>query len=108
MGPFPVIYSLVVDRDAADVEAEARKRWDGPLCVVERDLPTAGEAAGIRAEAEASLEEYGLTMVGSTEGELGEAAEIYVVADPGGAGPGDHGRAVRRRASSASFRSSSR
>ena len=61
IGPFPVIYSLVVDRDAADVEAEARKRWDGPLCVVERDLPTAGrggrhprrgrgEPGGVRAQ----------------------------------------------------------
>ena len=54
--------------------------------MVERDVPTEGRRPGIRAEAEGSLEEYGLQMVGSTEGELGEAAEIFVVADPGGAG----------------------
>ena len=40
----------------------------------------------IRAEAEASLEEYGLVFAGSSEGELGEAAGIWVAADPGGAG----------------------
>ncbi len=54
--------------------------------MVERDVLTEKEAMAIRAEAEASLEEYGLVMAGSTEGEVGEAAEIWVVADPGGAG----------------------
>jgi hypothetical protein len=87
-GPFAVVFSLVVDRDAADVEAAVRERWDGPLCVVARDLPTAGVAAGIRREAEAAVEELGLVMVGSDSGEVGEAAQIWVVADPGGAGQG--------------------
>jgi hypothetical protein len=85
-GPFPVIFSIVVNDNAPAVEAEARKRWDGPLCVVERDVLTEKEAMAIRAEAEASLEEYGLVFAGSSEGELGEAAEIWVAADPGGAG----------------------
>lgn len=85
-GVIPVVFSVVVDRDAALVEAGARKRWDGPLCVIERDVPTYGEAAGIRVDAELAVEELGLHMVGSSSGEVGEAAVIDVVADPGGKG----------------------
>jgi hypothetical protein len=82
----PVVYVAVFTRDAARHEAEIRTRWAGPLCVVERDVPSAGKAARIRAEAEASLEGLGLRMLSSWEGELGLAAEIQVVADPGGVG----------------------
>jgi len=80
----PVVYVAVFTGEAARHEAELRARWDGPLCVVERDLPSARDAARIRAEAEASLEGLGLQMLSSWEGELGLAAEIEVVADPGG------------------------
>jgi hypothetical protein len=85
-GPYPIVFNLVVDRDADLLTAGALERWDGPLCVVERDVPTFGEAQAIRKEAEASLEGVGLQMLGSSEGGVGEAAEIWVVADPGGAG----------------------
>lgn len=81
-----VVYSAVFTDDAKRHEAEIRKRWDGPLCVVERDLPSEREARRLRAEAEASLEELGLRMLWSSEGGLEEIAEIGVVADPGGAG----------------------
>jgi hypothetical protein len=82
----PVVYVAVFTGDAARHEAELRTRWAGPLCVVERDAPTAHEASRIRADAEASLEGLGLQMLSSWEGELGLAAEIQVVADRGGEG----------------------
>ena len=82
----PVVYVAVFTSEAARHEGELRARWDGPLCVVERDVPSAREGAQIRAEAEASLEGLGLQMLSSWEGELGLAAEIEVVADPGGRG----------------------
>lgn len=82
----PVVYVAVFTSEAARHEAGLRTRWGGPLCVVERDVPSAREAARIRAEAEASLEELGLQMVSSWEGAPGLAAEIEVVADPGGRG----------------------
>lgn len=82
----PVVYVAVFTSEAARHEAELRTRWAGPLCVVERDVPSAREGARIREEAEASLEELGLQMLSSWEGELGLAAEIEVVADPGGRG----------------------
>jgi hypothetical protein len=82
-GALPVVFSIVVDRDAALIRAGARKRWDGALCVVERDLPTAGVAAAIRKDAERAAEELGMHLLGSLDGELGETL-IDVVADPGG------------------------
>jgi len=82
----PVVYVAVFTGDAARHEAEIRTRWAGPLCVVEQDVPSVAEAGRIRAEAEASLEGLGLRMLSSWEGELGLAAEIQVVTDPGGEG----------------------
>lgn len=84
--PLPVVYNAVFTGDAARHEAEIRKVWDGALCVVEREAPSAREARRIRAEAESSLDELGLQMLASWEGPVGRAAEIEVVADPGGAG----------------------
>jgi hypothetical protein len=80
----PVVYNVVFTGNAARHEAEIRKRWAGPLCVVERDVPSEREARRIRAEAEASLDELGVRMLWSDEGTLVEAAQIGVVADPGG------------------------
>lgn len=82
----PVVYVATFTADAARHEAAIRERWDGPLCVVERDVPSAREARRIRAEAEASLDDLGLRMLTSWEGPVGQAAEIQVVADPGGEG----------------------
>ncbi len=82
----PVVYVAVFTGDAARHEPELRARWQGPLCVVERAVVSARDGRRIRAEAEASLPELGLQMLASWEGELGLAAEIEVVADPGGAG----------------------
>lgn len=82
----PVVYVAVFTSEAARHEAELRARWDGPLCIVERDVPSAREAARIRTEAEASLDELGLRMLSSWEGAPGLAAELEVIADPGGRG----------------------
>jgi hypothetical protein len=82
----PVVFVAVFTGDAARHEARLRTLWAGPLCVVERDVPSAREARRIRAEAEASLDGLGLQMLSSWQGELGLAAEIQVVADPGGEG----------------------
>jgi hypothetical protein len=45
-----VIVNAVFTGDAELHEAEIRKVWDGPLCVVARDVPTARELARIRKE----------------------------------------------------------
>ena len=82
----PVVYVAVFTGDARLHETEIRARWTGPLCVVEQDVPSAREARRIRAEAEASLDGLGLRMLSSWEGRPGVAAEIQVVADPGGEG----------------------
>jgi len=82
----PVVFVVIFTGDAARHEAELRTRWTGPLCVVERNVPSAREARRIRAEAEASLDGLGLRMLSSWEGRPGTAAEIQVVADPGGEG----------------------
>jgi hypothetical protein len=82
----PVLFNVVVSGGAAAVEAGIRERWDGQLCVVERDAPPLREARRIRAEAEALLPELGLQMLGSDEGGVEQAARITVVADPDGKG----------------------
>jgi hypothetical protein len=82
----PVVWSVVVNGDAARIEKEIRSRWDGPLCVVERDFPTFREARRIRRAVEASLDELGLRLLALDDGDLSEAVRIQVVADPGGAG----------------------
>ena len=82
----PVVYVAIFTAAAERHEGALAERWDGPLCVVERDVPSAREASRIRARAEASLEELGLSMLWSDEGGVAEAAAIGVVADPDGAG----------------------
>ncbi len=79
----PVVYVAIFTAAAERHEGALRERWEGPLCVVERELPSAREASRIRTQAEASLEELGLQMLWSDEGGLAEAATIGVVADPG-------------------------
>lgn len=51
----PVIVNAVFTGDRERHEAEIRSVWGGPLCVVEREVPTADELARIRKEAEAGL-----------------------------------------------------
>jgi hypothetical protein len=63
-----------------------RKVWGGPLCVVERDVPTADELARIRKEAEASVDELGLQMLWSEGPDVEPVIEIGVVVDVGGNG----------------------
>ena len=82
----PVLYNVIVNEDAASMEAGIRKRWDGPLCVVERDAPPLREARRTRAAAERLLAGLGLQILGSDEGNPAQAARIQVVADPGGSG----------------------
>ena len=58
----------------------------GPLCIVERDVPTADELARIRKEAEASLDELGLQMLWSAGPGVEPIIEIGVVVDVEGKG----------------------
>ncbi len=82
----PVIFNAVFTGDAGRHEADIRKVWTGPLCVVQRDVPTARELTRIRNEAEASLNELGLQMLWSQGPGVEPAIEIGVVADVGGEG----------------------
>jgi hypothetical protein len=82
----PVIVNAVFTGDRERHEAEMRKVWGGPLCVVERDVPTADELARIRKEAEASLGELGLQLVWSEGPDVEPVIEVGVVVDFGGKG----------------------
>jgi hypothetical protein len=82
----PVVVNVVFTRDAERHEAAIRQFWEGPLCVVERDVPSARELARVRREAEGSLEELGLQMLWSDGPGLEPVIEIGVVADPDGHG----------------------
>jgi hypothetical protein len=85
--PVLQIMNVVVTEDAAAAEADIREAWGGPLCVAERAGHTAQELAAIRAEAVPFIQdELGLRYLGSASGPVGLAAEIRVVADPGGSG----------------------
>ena len=81
----PVILNAVFTGDVERHEAEIRKRWPGPLCVVEGEGPAKRELSRIRAEAEAYVTgELGLQMLGSSTGGVEPVIEIGVVADPEG------------------------
>jgi hypothetical protein len=83
----PVIFNAVFAGDVERHEAEIRKRWAGPLCVVAGEGPTKTELSGVRAEAEAYVTgELGLQMLGSSTGGVEPVIEIGVVADPEGEG----------------------
>ena len=82
----PVVVNVVFTKDAERHEAEMRKIWEGPLCVVERDVPSARELARIRREAEGALAGLGLQMLWSTGPAVEAVIEIGVVADFGGKG----------------------
>jgi hypothetical protein len=82
----PVIVNAVFTGDRERHEAEMRGVWDGPLCVVERDVPTADELAHIRKEAEGSLDQLGLQMLWSDGPGVEPVIEIGVVVDVGGKG----------------------
>jgi hypothetical protein len=80
----PVVVNVVFTGNAERYEAEIRKLWDGPLCVVERDVPTARELARIRKEVEAGLDDLGLEMLWSGGPGVEPVIEIGVVADLSG------------------------
>lgn len=83
----PVIFNAVFTGDVERHEAEIRKRWPGPLCIIEGEGPTKRELSRIRTEAEAYVNgELGLQMLGSSTGGVEQVIEIGVVADPEGAG----------------------
>jgi hypothetical protein len=82
----PVVVNVLFTGDRERHEADIRKFWGGPLCVVTRDVPTARELAQVRKEAEASLPELGLQMLWSSGPDVEPVIEIGVVADPGGQG----------------------
>jgi hypothetical protein len=84
--PVLQIMNVVVTEDAPGAESAIREAWGGPLCVLQREGRTATELAAIREEAERLVqEELGLRYLWSSSGEVGQAAEIGVVVDPGGA-----------------------
>jgi hypothetical protein len=80
----PVLVNVFFTKNAARHEKELRNLWDGPLCVVERDVRTAREASRIRREVEGSLDELGLQMLWSSGPDAEPIVQIGVVADPGG------------------------
>ena len=82
----PVIVNVVFTDDSERHEAAMRELWDGPLCVVERDVPSARDLGRIRKEAEANLGELGLQMLWSDGPGVEPVIEIGVVADVGGSG----------------------
>jgi hypothetical protein len=83
----PVIFNAVFTGDIERHEAEIRKRWTGPLCVVEGEGPTKRALIRIRAQAEAYVTgELGLQMLGSGCCGVEPVIEIGVVADPQGTG----------------------
>jgi hypothetical protein len=82
----PVIVNAVFAGERERHETEIRKVWDGPLCVVERDVPTARELGRIRKEAEAGLHELGLRMLWSAGPAVEPVIEIGVVVDIEGKG----------------------
>jgi hypothetical protein len=81
------IMNVVVTDDVTGAEAAIRETWGGPLCVIQREGHTEQELAAIRDEAERFVQEdLGLRFTWSSDGDVGLAAEIGVVVDPGGAG----------------------
>jgi hypothetical protein len=85
--PVLQIMNVVVTEDADGAEAAIREAWGGPLCVTERPGYTEGELQAIRQKAERFIaEELGLEWTWSQEGDVGLAAEVGVIVDPGGAG----------------------
>jgi hypothetical protein len=82
----PVILNVVFTGDAERHETAIRELWDGPVCVVARDVPNARELGRIRQEAETSLDDLGLQMLWSAGPGVEPIVEIGVVADPAGKG----------------------
>jgi hypothetical protein len=80
----PVLVNVVFAENAGRHEEELRNLWAGPLCVVERDVPTAREVSRIRHKVEANLDELGLQMLWSSGPDVEPVVHIAVVADPGG------------------------
>ena len=82
----PVVFNAVFTGAVTRHEAALREVWEGPLCVVQREGPTAKEVGRIRPEVEASLGRLGLRMLWSQGPGVDPTIEIGVVADPGGVG----------------------
>jgi hypothetical protein len=80
----PVIVNAVFTGDAERHEREIRALWAGPLCVIERAVPSASELARIRREAESALPGLGLQLLWSSGPDVDPVIEIGVVIDPGG------------------------
>jgi hypothetical protein len=77
----PVILNVVFTGDR-ERHLEARwKAWRVPICVIERNVPTARELTRIRREVEASLHELGLQMLWSTGPDIEPIIQIGVVVD---------------------------
>lgn len=79
----PRILNVVFRTEAAAHEAELRRRWSGPLCVVERNAPTIAELERVRSEAEALLQVEGRELLGSATMPHLSLVELSVVVDPG-------------------------
>jgi hypothetical protein len=80
----PVVFNAVFTGDVSRHEAELRKVWVGPLCVVRRGGPTADELRRIRREVEVGHAERGLRMLWSQITAVEPTVEIGVVADADG------------------------
>ena len=85
--PVLQIMNVVVTDDVEGAEAAIREAWGGALCVTQREGRTEAELMAIREEADQFIgEKLGLETTWSQGGDVGLAAEVGVVVDPGGAG----------------------
>ena len=85
--PVLQIMNVVVTDDVEGTEAAIREAWGGALCVTQREGRTEAELMAIREEADQFIgEKLGLETTWSQGGDVGLAAEVGVVVDPGGAG----------------------
>lgn len=77
----PVIVNAVFTGDRERHEAGIRNVWGGPLCVVERNAPSARDLGRIRKEVEASLDQLGLRMLWSSGPGVEPTVQFGVVVD---------------------------
>lgn len=78
------LVNVVFTARAAEHEAAMRDRWSGPICVVEREGPTAQEREQMQADVERVLDDLGVRWTGVGSGGAGRPIEVEVLADPGG------------------------
>ena len=78
------LVNVVFTERAAEHESAMRDRWSGPICVLEREGPTARDREQMQAEVERMLDDLGVRWTGVGSGGAGRPIGVEVLADPGG------------------------